>query len=442
MSDKVTVYPAISHELLSNPGIGFTIAPGLIGEQEKITDNRGVEHAKYKFSSDSITYNHPDSKVSFISVRWKDIEKEKGQYDWSLLDERLENAKQLGCTSVVRCSPYALHEDDDIPAWFRKEQPDTPEFPFWRVDPHHSPYVAYWADFIKSFAQQYDGHPLITSIDLTIVGAWGEGGGTEFLSPEAVETIVDAYIDHFKLTPLQCLLHDPVSNKIIADRRAKVGFRVDCLGDMGGFHGQKWTHMTDFYPQNIQNFGMADAWKQGPVLFEACWHMNDWYINGWDIDYIIDETLKWHITSFNNKSTVVPEPWKDKVEAWLKKMGYRFELRKLTYSAEVLQGEELHVTGLWANVGVAPIYNSYPLVIKLVNETDSYSFTSQADIRQWMPDEDILWHEAVVIPETVNKGTYTLQIGIETGIQEVGNIKLAIEGCNEGYYKMGLITIR
>lgn len=441
MSKTITVYPTISHELLVNPGIGFTIAPNLMGEKEVIVDNRGVEHKKYKFTTTSLTYNHPDSKVCFVSVRWKDIEKKKGEYDWSLLDEKLEAAKQLGCTAVVRCSPYALHEDDDIPEWFRLEEPDTPEFPFWRVDPHQSNYVSYWASFIKQFAKRYDGHSLITSIDLTIVGAWGEGGGTEFLSKEAIATIVDAYLDHFKLTPLQSLLHDPMSNGIIASRKAKVGFRVDCLGDMGGFHGQKWTHMTDFYPQNIQNFGMGDAWKKAPVLFEACWHMNDWYINGWDIDYIIQETLKWHITSFNNKSTIVPEPWKDKVEGWLKKMGYRFELRKLTFSAEVKQGNQICLEGLWANVGVAPIYNPYPLVIRLVNNDNAYSFKSQEDIRHWLPDQDILWQENINIPNHVNKGTYSLQIGIETGIEEVGNIKLAIDGYQDGYYELGLITV-
>ena len=125
------------------------------------------------------------------------------------------------------------------------------------------------------------------------------------------------------------------------ERKAKVGFRVDCLGDMGGFHGNEWSHMTDFYPQNIQNFKMGDAWEKAPVLFEACWHMNDWYLQGWDMDYIIQETLKWHISSFNNKGSVVPEPWKEKVKAWLNKMGYRFELRKFTYDSLVKAGGQL-----------------------------------------------------------------------------------------------------
>ncbi len=46
--------------------------------------------------------------------------------------------------------------------------------------------------------------------------------------------------------------------------RRDVGWRVDCLGDMGGFGDGKWSHMSDYYPQGIVNFGMQDAWKKAP----------------------------------------------------------------------------------------------------------------------------------------------------------------------------------
>ncbi|MGO4348804.1 DUF4832 domain-containing protein [Paenibacillus sp. MCAF9] len=442
MNKAMTVYPVIVDSLLSNPGIGFISAPGLMDDIGDVFDNRGEKKEKYKFTQDSRTYNHPDSKVYFCSARWRDIEIAKGVFRWEVLEEKLEYAKSMGCTAVVRCSPYALSEEDDIPEWFRAESPEEPDFPFWRVDPETTRYVEYWSDFIKAFAKKYDGHPVISSIDLTIVGAWGEGGGTEFLEPEAIQCITDAYLDGFKITPLQALLHDPLSMKIITDRKAKVGFRVDCLGDMGGFHGKRWSHMTDFYPQNIQNFKMENAWEKAPILFEACWHMNDWYIQGWDIDYIIQETLKWHISSFNNKGTIVPEPWKDHVKQWLNKMGYRFELRKFTYDAEVEAGGNLVVAALWANVGVAPIYNRYPLVLKLTSNKQTYTLYSREDIREWLPDEDIVWEESFSIPSDVPAGEYRLEIGIETGVQEIGNVKLAIEGNKEGYYEMGKLLIK
>lgn len=439
MSDTYVIYPKIIDELLDNPGIGFIAAPGLMEPAGSIHDNRGNPVEKYKFTDSSRTSNHPDSRITYCGVRWRDLEAEKGRYRWDILEKKLEEAKALGCTAIVRCSPYALAEEDDIPDWFRRECQEEPEFPFWRVDPLHSPYVSYWSEFIAEFAEHFDGHPVISSVDMALVGAWGEGGGTEFLDEESIRQMVGAYIDNFKITPLQALLHDPKSVKMIRERKENIGFRVDCLGDMGGFHQEEWSHMLDFYPENICNFEMEDAWKKAPVVFEACWHMNDWYLQGWDIDYIVDESLKWHISSFNSKGTTVPEAWKESVKRWLNKMGYRFELRKLTYHPVVKKGEGFRIRGLWANTGVAPIYHKYPLVVRLKNEKEVISLTSKADIRNWLPDMDILWEEEFALEGMA--GEYSLEIGIETGIPELGNIKLAIEGLKDGYYCFGKIIV-
>lgn len=414
-----TVYPSIVDHYISNPGIGFMMPPSPMHQDSR----------------------HPPCQVMFCGVRWKDIETERGVYRWEVLEEKLSLARSLGCAAIVRCSPYALSEEEDLPAWFRAEYPETPVFPFWRADPHTTPYVELWSAFIKAFASRFDGHPVIGSVDMAIIGAWGEGGGTEFLRPEQVRRITDAYLDGFKITPLQALLHDPMSIQLIAERRGKVGFRVDCLGDMGGFHGDRWSHMTDFYPQNIQNFRMGDAWEKAPIVFEACWYMSDWYRQGWDIDYIIRESLKWHISSFNNKGAAVPEPWVEKVERWLTKMGYRLELRKFTYETESKAGGHLRVTGLWANVGVAPPYHPYPLVVRLTRGDLVYTLRSSADIREWLPDKDIWWEETFPLPDEMPEGVYRLAIGIETGVQEIGNVKLAIEGWEDGYYPMGNVTV-
>ena len=36
---------------------------------------------------------------------------------------------------------------------------------------------------------------------------------------------------------------------------------------------------------------------------EVCWVMQHWLDKGWDVNYIIDQSLKWHISSFNGKSS-------------------------------------------------------------------------------------------------------------------------------------------
>lgn len=444
----ITVYPNITDDILENPGIGFIAAPALMGRQEVIRDNRGNVVEGYQFKKDAKTYNHPDSGIYYCGAMWKDLEPRQGLYDWSILDQKLEYSAGLGCTSVVRVAPYALSEEEDIPPWLRVEYPVEPEFPFWRIDPNTTCYPECWAAFVAAFAKRYDGNPNISSVDMAIVGAWGEGGGTEFMEEEAIILIAAAYIEGFKRTPLQALLHDPKSLECIRGFGRKVGFRVDCLGDMGGFHGAEWSHMLDFYPQNIVNFHMQDAWRDAPVVFEACWHMNDWFQQGWDIEYIIRESLKWHISSYNGKGSTVPLEWKSAVEHWIKKMGYRFEIHRIRYPVQVKQGESMELELLLVNRGVAPSYHNYPPVLRL--ERRDLALTAERvadiplplDIRSWMPGEDRLERVLLPINVPICPGTYEMKLGFPTGLRERPTLAIAIAGRDEnGFYPIGKIRI-
>lgn len=444
MSKQMTIcQPKISDALLTNPGIGFIAAPGLMEvEPDAVRDNRGNPVKPYRFTPDSKTWNHPDSGVFYCGGRWKDIEIADGVYDWSDLDKKLETAAQMGCTAVVRIAPYALAEHEDIPAWLRQRWPEEPEFPFWRIDPNTTDYPELWARMIREFARRYDGHPVISSVDLAIVGAWGEGGGTEFMDYDAMKTIIHAYVDGFRHTPIQSLLHDPRSLQCIRECRAKIGFRVDCLGDMGGFHGERWSHMLDFYPENIENFEMGDAWRDAPVVFEACWHMNDWYLEGWDIDYIIDESLKWHISSYNSKGTTVPEAWRASVERWVRRMGYRFEIHELAWQSEGAAGGEWNVEMLVLNTGVAPCYHNYAPVIRLRGAERVVDLPLDADIRTWMPDEEHFSAWALKLPDDLAAGEYEVLLGFPTGLAQRPTLMLAIENEQlDGFYKMGHVRV-
>ncbi len=430
------IEPRIDKGILVNPGIGFFAAPAL----EAADSPRLPEH-KYRFTPDARAWNHPDSGVAFISSRWSALEPEEGTYQWETLDARLTEIASAKRMAVIRCAPYALG-NDDIPAWLRARNPDKPDFPFWQIDPNNSDYAPCWARFVRALAGHLDGHPIIASIDTALVGAWGEGGGTEFLEPETMHLLADAYLDNFHRTPLQCMLHDPRSVAYMRAKGRPLGFRVDCLGDMGGFHGKKWSHMLDFYPQNIQNFGMDKAWERGPVVFEACWTMRDWYNNGWDISYIIDESLKWHISSFNSKGCPVPEEWQDEVGRWVGRMGYRLEPRRVIVPEEAKAGEPLRVRSLWVNTGTAPCYHPFSLCYRLMDRGgQAHHYFSPADIRTWLPGQDILLDDCVAV-QGLPAGHYSLALGIETGITGFEPLALAAQGCSRGYLPCGQVEIK
>jgi hypothetical protein len=49
----------------------------------------------------------------------------------------------------------------------------------WRTDPEDPRYAKAFGDMIRAFGKRYDGHLDLESVDLSIVGAWGEGAGME-----------------------------------------------------------------------------------------------------------------------------------------------------------------------------------------------------------------------------------------------------------------------
>jgi hypothetical protein len=222
--------------------------------------------------------------------------------------------------------------------------------------------------------------------------------------------------------------------------RADLGWRIDCLGDMGGF-SPTWSHMNDYYPQAIINFGMKDTWKKAPVTLEVCWVMRHWKDMGWDVDHIIDESLKWHISSFNAKSSPVPSEWQPSVNRWLNKMGYRLVLRKFTYPDRANPSSKMSFTSWWDNKGVAPCYKKFSLALRLKNDEKAEILITGADIRTWLPGDN-LYDNSVSIPSDMPRGQYDLQIGIIDPLSNKPKVKLAISGKQpDGWYHLGKIKI-
>ena len=442
----VTVRPKEIDDVLVNPGIGFMTFQRFNGdslnEGLKWTEGYPIVYQEFKGSLEN--KNHPMTSIAYFRVYWKFLEPEKGHYRWELLDTALKTARSRKQTLMLRIAPYGTTRDNDVPDWYRAMMGDeSKKMPMekWRTDPEDPRYAQHFGAMIRAAGVRYDGHPDLESVDMAIVGAWGEGAGSESLTERTREALVDSYLESFRRTPLVMLLTDAKTNKYGISKEP-VGWRVDCLGDMGGFGNGQWSHMQDYYPQAIVNFGVADAWQKAPVTLEVCWVMQHWKNKGWDVDYIIDQSLKWHISSFNGKSSAVPDEWWPAVNRWLKRMGYRFVLRKFTYPAALDRGGKLAFTTWWENKGVAPCYREFPLALRLKSGSRSAVLETDADIRTWLPG-DVIYDNAVFLPADLPPGDYELSVALLDPLERAPKVKLAIAGVDsEGWYPLGKIAVR
>jgi photosystem II stability/assembly factor-like uncharacterized protein len=439
------VRPKEIDSVLVNPGIGFTTLNRFNGDPlnpgTKWTEGHPIED--YPFQGKLDVAGQPLTSIAYFRVYWKYVEPEMGQYNWKMLDAALRTAHERGQSLMLRVAPYGPEpKTEDVPGWYRKLVGDEMGKAFpdkWRTDPEDPRYVKHWTNLVRALGARYDGHPDLDSVDVSIVGFWGEGEHTDQLSEPTMHVLVDSYLEAFTKTPLMMQPTDRRTNTY-ALSKSNAGWRADCLGDMRCVDGH-WCHMFDAYPEAVASFGIQEAWRKGPVSLEACWVMQGWKIRGWDIDYIVEQSLKWHISSFNNKSSAVPEEWWPQVRYWLNKMGYRFVLRRFTYPEVVAPHGKLEFTSWWENKGVAPCYRQFPLALRLRGEKRTEVLLTDADIRNWLPG-DAVYDDAVFIPADLPAGRYDLQIGVLDPQTRRPKVKLAIEGIDgEGWYTLGGITV-
>jgi len=448
----LTVRPVEIDDVLLNPGIGFTTFQMFNGDNHAANQDvlRVADLERYKQGcNDKYNINYPTTSLAYFRILWSVIEPAQEEYQWDYLDELLKLAHLHGQTLMLRISPYKGRAVDDVPSWYREMVGEQRAFKHikWPVDPENPLYAEYFGKMIRELGKRYDGHPDLEAVDVSFVGWAGEGAGTELLSSETMQNLIDPYLESFGKTPLIALLE---GEKAMAYMTSKghVGWRQDCLGDLGFWADEQngWTHMYDYYPQTIIKYDMQECWKSAHVSFEICGTFQNWKnsqgYGAKEVKYIIDQSLKWHISSFNAKSSQVPEEWESLINEWLKKMGYRFVLRKFSYPEFARRNGKLAFQSWWENKGVAPCYGNFIVALRLINEDDEMILPMNADIKEWLPGDNV-FEDAVFIPADVNPGTFELQIGILDPMLSGPRINLAIEGRTaDGWYSLGTLEIQ
>jgi hypothetical protein len=130
------------------------------------------------------------------------------------------------------------------------------------------------------------------------------------------------------------------------------------------------------------------------------------------------------------------------VNRWLKKMGYRFVLRKFTYDSVVPSQGQIAFTTWWENKGVAPCYKQFPLALRLKGKIRTQVLLTSADIRSWLPG-DVVYDDTVFVPANMPADDYGLSIAIVDPTSHEPKVKLAISGMEpDGWYALGKIRIQ
>ena len=395
----VIVRPIEIHDILINPGMGVQTFQRYNGDAL----NRGVKWSEegplqpLRAAAEKLDF--PQSTVAYCRWHWAILEPVQGQVHWEIIDLALSEARRHGQRLAIRLMPY--DPKHQLPEWYRKSGArrantnSAKDGEMWQPDFSDPLYFKYWSAFVEEAGQRYDGNPDLDSVDISTVGYWGEGW-SDYMPDFAVQRkLIDVYFKAFSHTRLLMNFDQPEALAYGTSRGA--GWRFDCWGDMR----KEWSEMLDFYPQQIARTGIHDVWRTSPVSMETCGVPESWFQAGWDINYILAEALRWHVSTVNLKSSAIPRPWLSRFEEFERKMGYRFALRRAEWTDIVPPGQMIGLKTWWVNEGVAPAYQPFVLAFRLRSSITSVILRTSVDVRKWLPG-DAVFEDPLFVPRPSN----------------------------------------
>jgi hypothetical protein len=444
--DAVIIKPAEIPDLLTNPGMGITTFQRFNGDPPNTGVKWSEEGPTEMLSPAAARPDFPDASIAYCRWFWRTIEPEHGHVRWEIMDTALEQARLHHQTLAIRLMPY--DQRHPLPEWYqssgarRANRPSDKDGSIWQPDFSDPLYLKHWGEIVAQAGVRYDGNPYLDSVDISSVGYWGEGWSDYMPAFSYQQPLIDIWLRAFKQTPL--LMNFDEQEALSYGTAHGAGWRLDCWGDMRSnpVNGNaRWCHMLDFYPQQIVRAGIQDVWKRSPVSLETCWVPLYWLERGWDIDYILEQALRWHASSVNIKSSIIPPPWRQKFDEFQKRMGYRLVLRRLEYPRTAERGHMLPVHMWWSNLGVAPVYRDYLLAMQLYSAGSNVAVHLPAALREWLPG-DAVFDGAIYIPSTLSSGSYRIRVALLDPRTEQPAIKLAIAGRQaDGWYDLGAVSI-
>jgi hypothetical protein len=442
----VVVRPKEIHDVLINPGMGITTFQRFNGQEPNPPLKWSEVGPVTKLPQAATRPDFPDTSVSYCRWYWNVLEPELGKFNWAIVDLAIAEARAHGQKLAIRLMPYS--NEGPLPEWFRKSgakranKETDKDGKIWQPDFSDPLYFKYWSELVAEAGLRYDGNPYLDSVDISSVGYWGEGWSPYMPAFSFQKALIDIWLDAFKRTPLLMNFDEPEA--LAYGTQHGAGWRLDCWGDMRVSSSDPYfpAEMLEIYPQQIVRTGIQDVWQKNPVSLETCYTVPGWNERGYDVDYILAQGLRWHVSTVNIKSSPIPGEWKAKFEDFQKKIGYRFILRRLEYSKTVKPGTLMPVHMWWLNDGIAPVYSEYDLVLELRSPQKSARIRIPVDIRKWLPG-DAVFDGSVYIPEELSEGSYDVRVAMLDPRTGDPAIRLAIEGRQaDGWYAMGALTVK
>jgi len=359
----VTVKPADTGAALVNPDMGWVLY---------FYSNVPANYGSQLEPSDTVD-DFPGLSTVFMRIPWSFIEPEEGKFNWPILDTPAQRwiAKGKKVALDITCSEnwtaFAT------PEWVKNAGAKGTFYEFgkgpapqseraWCWDPDFSDkvFLQKLDNFLRALAARYDGNPNVAFVSIGSYGLWGEGHTfmTSQVPDDKADRIVRKHIDlwvkHFPHTLLtiedDVVGHDkPGRHFPLTDYALSKGVSLRDDSILVQPPPRSWYHAEmaqEFWPKKPvvlehEHYGPSKAagnWGDGSLLLKA---VEDYHASFLSIHW-------WPRMELEENRALI-----DRINL---RLGYRLQLKELSWPDKITIGKPFKVTSKWANAGVAPCY--------------------------------------------------------------------------------------
>ena len=453
----ITVRPEDDAQALVNPDMGWTLQ-----FYSNIPENYGS-----KLEPSDTVEDFPGLSTVYLRVPWAYLEPEEGKFNWPLFDTPAQRWIARGKHVALRVTCSENWMAFATPEWVRQAGAKGYNYEFgkgrnekggsWDPDFGDPIFLQKLDHFLAALAVRYDGNPNVAFIDIGSYGLWGEGHTLmssqvpEAEARELVKKHIDLYVKHFKHT-LLCINDDvagpdkPGRHFPETDYAISKGVTLRDDSILVQPPPRSWYHAEmaqEFWPRwpvilEHEHYGSSKArgaWGDGHLLLKAVedYHAGYLSIHWWPREELAEN-----------------RPLIDRIN---QRLGYRLQLRELSWPHEVIIGQPFTVDSRWANAGVAPCYPGGFMAVTLKDAKDGIVAVLVDDgfdlrsLKPGPPDQiPVMERKAelvagLVAPVTL-PGDYALfvSVGLRDGTPRIALPLAGDDGQHR--YKLGQVVLR
>jgi len=391
-----------------------------------------------------------ETKLQYKTFEWRDVEPQKGAYNWTSFEQGWGNIAATGKRVGFRISACTPGSGNlyDIPDWLVNEGVALRGYsidgqqglaPDWD-DPK---FLQAHQDLINALGSRYDSDPRVAWIDIGSYGFWGEWhvylNDTLAAAQATKQAILEHYFNAFPTKLKVIAFDDDFATEYVTSLGG--GIRNDCLGTQDS---------NDWYLESLNAIDPtlnSRVWKTAIITGEFCGGSagaTAGTTGRFDLNYDFIKLTHWSfIGPAGGAINPQDETHRQNLDKLHKTLGYRFVLRKVEHEQTVSPGASLSVAITVENKGITPFYLPWPVMGYLVSP-DGLVVLEQdlgIDIRAWLPGSHTV-STAIHLPQDFPSGTYDVRLAIPDPDFDLPGILFANKGKDdEGRYLVSRLTI-